>query len=361
MKNPFLALDPSNLLELTSALVDCPSLSREEEVICNHLQEWIEQLRPDARITRVSNTLVVHIGDHSQSPVVFAGHIDTVVPAEFEDQLNNSARIVGDKLFGLGTADMKSGIAVMIALLSEINIASTFIFYEAEEIADKYNGLRLLAEEHPELIQGKWAILMEPTNGGLEMGCQGAITTIARFNGQQAHSARPWMGINAIHKAVDTIVKAKEASANQEHLEVEDLAYNSTLQVTMIAGGVAPNIIPGSCDVTINHRYIPSTSPEEAEKYVRELCSDADEIIVTSNAAGAMPAFNHPLVSFAKEKGRVIEPKVAWTDVARFYALNIPAVNCGPGDATMCHRPDEHITISKLDDTHNFLKEFLGI
>ncbi len=361
MNNPFLTLDPRNLLEVTCALVNHPSLTRDEEAICNNLEEFFAELRPDARITRLSNSLVVRVGPPDVAPVIFAGHTDTVVPAEFEGNLNNSARVVGDKLFGLGTADMKSGIAVMIALLADIEIASTFIFYEAEEGPDIYNGLRLLVEQQPEHLRGSWAILLEPTNGGLEMGCQGAITVTARFNGQQAHSARPWMGINAIHKAIDTIDAVKAASTDQAQLEVEGLIYSSTLQITKIGGGVAANIIPGSCDVTINHRYIPSTSPEAAEKYIRELCCDADEITIPSNSPGAMPAFDHPLVAFAKEKGRVIEPKVAWTDVARFYELGVPAINCGPGDPTMCHRADEYITIDKLTEAYTFLKDFLKI
>ncbi|HMS25156.1 MAG TPA: succinyl-diaminopimelate desuccinylase [Acidimicrobiia bacterium] len=360
MTNPFLSLDPTNVLEVTKALINTESLSRSEDALCSALHEWIAQLRPDARMTRLSNTLIVHIGDHDADfPVVLAGHLDTVPAAQYEGALNNVARVVDEKLFGLGSADMKSGVAVMIALLSDISIASTFVFYEAEEIADKYNGLRLIVEQRPELVAGKWAILLEPTNGGLEMGCQGALTVKASFAGQRAHSARPWMGVNAIHKSIQTLAGAIEASTVQSELEVEGLRYTSTLQITMIEGGVAANVIPDVCDVTINHRYTPDVSPDEAENYLRELCSDADEVTVGSNSAGAMPAFDHPLVAFAKEQGREIVPKVAWTDVARFYALGIPAVNCGPGDAELCHRADEHIVISKLDETYKFLKSFI--
>lgn len=362
--NPFLSLDPKDVLSVTKALVELASLSHQEQEICDSLSEWILNVRPDADLERVSNTLAVKINHSTLSsgelPVILAGHLDTVPSAKFDGQTNATPRIVQDKLYGLGTSDMKSGLAVMIALLADIEIPSTFIFYEAEEVAEKFNGLRLLRDSKPELMQGKWAILLEPTNGQLEMGCQGALRAHARFVGKRAHSARPWMGENAIHKGAKTLEKASKIAQSLVEVELEGLTYTPTLQVTMIEGGVAANVIPDALDITINHRFTPDIDGEVATEFVRDLCSDADEFEVTSIANGAVPAMDHPLVQFGKSRGKKLVPKVAWTDVARFYALGIPALNCGPGDATLCHTPGEYVEISKIEETYNFLKEFIG-
>jgi succinyl-diaminopimelate desuccinylase len=357
----FADLDPMDLLAVTRALVDTPSISLQEDELCSALHEWIPTFRADAELTRIKNTLIVKIGHRDgELPIVFAGHIDTVPVAEYNGSTNDVSTIDGDKLYGLGTSDMKSGVAVMIALLTDISQPSTFIFYEAEEIADEYNGLRYLAENHPEHLAGKWAILHEPTNGGLEMGCQGAVTIDATFHGQRAHAARPWMGENAIHKLENTLVRAIKASQSQPQLEVQGLTYTSTLQITKMAGGVADNVIPDRATLTVNHRFIPSVSRDEAESYVIDLCSEADEISIESISSGAMPAFDHPLFEYAKSHNKEIIAKVGWTDVARFYALGVPAVNCGPGDSSLCHRADEYIEITKLQETYEFLKDFLA-
>ncbi len=362
--NPFLGLDPKDVLRVTSSLVDFPSFSRQEKELCDSLQEWIGNYRSDAVFTRISNTLIVQVNKvedkFSELPILLAGHLDTVPCAQFEGQTNDKARLVGDKLYGLGTADMKSGVAVMLALLADISVPATFVFYEAEEIAEKYNGLRLVAEENPDLIKAKWAILLEPTNGQLEMGCQGALTAHARFFGKKAHSARPWMGDNAIHKCVKVLDRAVQESKAQVEVEVEGLTYTPTVQVTMIEGGVAANVIPDVIDITINHRFAPDVSEADASEFIVDICKGADEVEITSISAGAVPAMEHPLVDFAKSKGRTLVPKVAWTDVARFYKLGVLAVNCGPGDPTLCHTPHEHIEVSKLQETYKFLTEFIG-
>lgn len=255
---------------------------------------------------------------------------------------------------------MKSGVAIMIALLADISVPSTFVFYEAEEIADKYNGLRLIKETRPELLSGKWAILLEPTNSQLEMGCQGAITVEARFKGVRAHSARPWMGENAIHKSMELLARASKLSQSQQEVQINGLTFTPALQVTKLNAGIAANIIPDNCDIMINHRYSPDVTALGAERYMREIvCSGADDVLVISNTAGALPAMDHPLVAYAQQAGREVVPKVAWTDVARFFELGIPALNCGPGDPKLCHRADEHIVISQLDETFQFLKDFL--
>ena len=360
--NPFLELDARDVLSVTRALIDCESVSKHEENLCDNLQEWLGSLRPDATLTRLQNNLIVQVNHGTgKKPILLAGHIDTVPPAEFEGASNHKSRIVDDTLYGLGSADMKSGVAVMIALLADIKISSTFVFYECEEIAEEFNGLRYIVNNSPELLEASWAILLEPTDSQLEMGCQGSLTAKARFVGKRAHSARPWMGINAIHKASKVLARAVEESEAQPKVEIEGLTYTPALQVTLIEGGVAANVIPDSSVVTVNHRFAPDTSPEKAQAYVvDQVCAGADEVSITSIAGGAMPAMDHPLVAFARENGRQLVPKIGWTDVARFYWLDIPAVNCGPGDALLCHRADEHIKIEKLNETFEFLHDFIA-
>ncbi|MFN8015624.1 MAG: succinyl-diaminopimelate desuccinylase [Acidimicrobiia bacterium] len=358
--NPFLTLNPQDTLEVLKALIATESYSHNEDTLCSFLQQWIPQIRPDAHLTRISNTLVVQVNTDADSPVILAGHIDTVPSAHFNGELNDRPIQEGDLLYGLGAADMKSGVAVMISLLKTIKVNATFIFYEAEEVAEKFNGLLLVLNEKPELMRGKWAILLEPTNGQLEMGCQGAITVKASFHGKRAHSARPWMGENAIHKSLKVQENVQKELQSQQEVEIEGLTYSPTLQITKASGGVAANVIPDLFELTINHRFTPDIKPDQATAYINQICDGADSIEVVSIAGGAVPAVDHPLVAFAKSRGRKLVPKVAWTDVARFYNLNIPAVNCGPGDATLCHTPGEHIEISKLQDTYDFLNEFIA-
>jgi succinyl-diaminopimelate desuccinylase len=359
-ENPLLEIDPRDPVATTCALVDFPSVSHEEEALCDALAEWISSFRSDATVTRVANSLVVGIGAQ-KNPVVFAGHIDTVPATQYDGELNATARQNGERIFGLGSSDMKSGVAIMIALLADIQIPSTFVFYECEEVEEKYSGLKKIIDEQPELVNNAaWAILLEPTDGQIEMGCQGSITAIARFNGLRAHSARPWLGENAIHKSLAVAERAVDHSQSQHEVEILSLTFTPSLSVTRINGGFSDNVIPDECEIAINHRFTPNVSQEKAQSYViEEICAGADSVEVTSVSAGAMPAFGHPLVTFAQNNGRELVPKLGWTDVSRFYALGIDAVNCGPGDANLAHKADEHVLVSKINDTYALLKSFI--
>lgn len=360
MTNPLIELDPNKLSESLAAIVNIPSVSQNEQALCGYLEEWITKFRPDANTIRLNNNLIVDIVGDGEAPIIFAGHIDTVPAATLEGTPNSVATISGDRLFGLGTSDMKSGVAVMLALLADINKASRFIFYEAEEISDRFNGLRHLAENHSDLLQGSSAILLEPTDGKIELGCQGTITVQAIFHGKRAHSARPWMGENAIHKATKTLEKLTKEAESQPKVEVESLTFSPALQVTVVSGGTSANVIPDNCVLTINHRFAPNITADQATEYLQKICGDADEFVVTNISEGAMPYASHPLAIYAKGQGIEIVSKLGWTDVARFTALGIPAINCGPGDPTLAHRADEHIEISKLDETYRLLKDFVS-
>ncbi len=359
--NYFNGVDPRDLLEVTKALINTESVSGQEDELCNLLIEYVKSFRPDAEIVRIANSFVVKVNaKNGEVPVIFAGHLDTVPVAEHNGQKNNVATISDGNLFGLGASDMKSGLAVMVALLADIEISSHFVFYEAEEVEAQHSGLLKIRESDPTLLDGKCAILLEPTDGKIELGCQGTISAKAVFNGKRAHSARPWMGENAIHKSVKVLEKLVQESKSQPQLEIEGLTYTSALSVTTIAGGVARNVIPDYCELVLNHRYSPNISAQDAENYVRSLCSEADEIEIVDNTPGAMPSIDHPIVPFAKETNVELVPKVAWTDVARFSEWGVAAVNCGPGDPAFAHRSDEHIQIKKLEETYNLLSKFIN-
>lgn len=358
--NPLLDIDPTDLVTVTRALIDIPSVSHADKQICDFIEEYVLFLRPDANIERVNNSIVVQIAfdSNDDKPVIFAGHIDTVPPAKVGDSANPS-RVDGDDLFGLGAADMKSGVGVMLALLKDIKVKSSFIFYEGEEVADEFNGLFIIEQSRPDLLVGKWAILLEPTDGQLELGCQGCINATIAFNGVSAHSARPYLGVNAIHQAVKTLDQIAEVSRALPEVEIDSLIFKESLQVTTISGGHAENVLPNSVSFNVNFRFLPSRSTEDAKKYLSALCAAADSVDFTSVSAGAMPAYDHPLVELAKSKGIDVKPKIAWTDVSRFYALGITALNCGPGLVEMCHRADEHASIELLNSTYELLKELV--
>ena len=357
-QNPLLDVDPNDLISLVTTLVDIPSVSQEEKLICDYIEEYIHKIRPDVNIVRYENSFVVQVeyDSNSELPIIFAGHTDTVPPSENGDSARPS-RIDGDLLYGLGSSDMKSGLAVMLKLLSHIKVKSTFIFYEGEEIEDEFNGLRKLADEKPELLIGKWAILLEPTDGQLELGCQGNLNANIIFKGVAAHSARPHLGKNAIFASVDTLAKIKDFSQSIQETEINNLLFKESLQITLIKGGQARNILPDSIAFNINYRYLPTKSVDEIRTFIQDLCCEADEVNILGIYPGAIPAYDHPLVEIAKSKGLSILPKVAWTDVARFFALGIPALNCGPGLVEMCHRADEHLSIKLLNSTYELLNE----
>ena len=359
--NLLLDVNPNDLLALTAALVDIPSISKEEKLITDYIEEYISIIRPSANVIRINNSVIVQLNHdkNEELPVIFAGHSDTVPPASSGDSANPS-RVDGDKLYGLGTSDMKSGLAIMLRLLHNIDEKSTFIFYEGEEISDDFNGLCFLSENNPELLKGKWAILLEPTDGNLEMGCQGSLNANISFKGIAAHSARPHLGDNAIYKSMDTLNKIKTQSENLEILEVDSLSYTESLQITVLHAGNATNVLPDNLTFNLNYRYQPSKTKEAAIGFISDLCKDADVIDIYDVLEGAMPAFDHPLIDLAKSKNIDILAKVAWTDVARFYALSVPALNCGPGLVKMCHRADEHTSITLLDSTYNLLNELVN-
>jgi succinyl-diaminopimelate desuccinylase len=344
-----------DLLGLTAALVAVPSVSREEGELAEAVETRLR--RGNLAVERVGNNVVARTPGGAEARVVLAGHLDTV-PANG----NEVPVVAGGVCRGLGSADMKGGLAVMLRLAEEVattaRFGCTFVFYESEEVADEFNGMRLLFAERPELVAADLAVLLEPTDGWLEAGCQGSIRLEATFLGERAHTARPWQGRNAAHRAAPVL--ARLAAHQVEPVEENGLVYQQALQVVEVKAGVAGNVVPDRCTVAVNRRYAPSISVEEAEAEVRALLEGADEVVLTSVSPAAPPNLDDPLVADFTGRLQVpVRPKLGWTDVARFTAAGIPAINFGPGDPELAHRAGEEVSAASLTHCYESLRRFL--
>jgi succinyl-diaminopimelate desuccinylase len=344
-----------DLLGLTAALVAVPSVSRQEEELAGAVETRLR--RGELAVERVGNNVVARTPGGAEGRVVLAGHLDTVPPNG-----NEVPVMAGGVCRGLGSADMKGGLAVMLRLAEEVaataRFGCTFVFYESEEVADEFNGMRLLFAERPDLVAADLAVLLEPTDGWLEAGCQGSIRLEATFLGERAHTARPWQGRNAAHRAAPVL--ARLAAHEIEPVEENGLVYRQALQVVEVKAGVAGNVVPDRCTVAVNRRYAPSISVEEAETEVRALLEGADEVVLTSVSPAAPPNLDDPLVADFTGRLQVpVRPKLGWTDVARFTAAGIPAINFGPGDPELAHRAGEEVSAASLTHCYQTLRRFL--
>jgi succinyl-diaminopimelate desuccinylase len=287
--------------------------------------------------------------------VVIAGHLDTV---PLNDNL--PARRDGELLHGLGTCDMKGGVAIALRLAATMpatNRDITFLFYECEEVEADRNGLKLLGESHPELLEADFAILMEPSDGVVEAGCQGTMRIDVTTTGERAHSARSWRGVNAIHAAAEVL--ARLSSYEPRRPVIDGLEYHEGLNAVFVNGGVAGNVLPDRCTVSVNYRFAPDRSEQEALEHVREVFHGFD-IEVSDSAPAAMPGLGVPAAAaFVEAVGGQVNPKFGWTDVARFSALGIPAVNFGPGDPQLAHKQEEHVPIEQIRQVEKTLRTWL--
>jgi len=311
-------------------------------------------------LTRVGDNLVARTDLGRRQRLVLAGHTDTV-PAN----ANLPAHRDGDRLAGLGAADMKGGLAVMVELartVADPAVDLTFVFYAREEVAAARSGLLELMQARPDLLAGDAALLGEPTSAGLEAGCQGTMRLRVTLAGQRAHTARPWMGRNAVHRAAPVLDAV--ATSDERRPEVDGCAFREALQVVSIEGGVAANVVPDQVVLTLNHRFAPDRTPAQAEAHVREVIGPwlepGDEVELVDVAAGARPATTHPLIrSLVDRNGLAVEAKLGWTDVARFAELGIPAANFGPGDAALSHTAGEFVTRTELDRVFTALDDLV--
>jgi succinyl-diaminopimelate desuccinylase len=331
------------VVELTTDLVDIASESRHEQEICDAVASALGAL-PHLEVWRDGNTLVARTSLGHSERVVVAGHLDTV-PANG----NFPSRREGGALWGLGSCDMKGGVAVALRLAARAAEATrdvTFVFYECEEIDHEFNGLGRVARERPGLLEADFAILMEPTDGGVEAGCQGTLRARIVTHGTRAHSARSWTGENAIHAAGEILTRLVSYEART--VEIDGLTYREGLNAVGLGGGIAGNVIPDKATVTVNYRFAPDRTEVEAADHVREVFAGFDVTVVDS-APGALPGLQEPAAAaFVRDLGLPVAPKFGWTDVAQFTQLGIPAVNFGPGDPSLAHRADERVELAQL-------------
>lgn len=356
--------------ELTRMLCDIPSVSGDEARIADAIEA---ALAPFAhlQVLRLGNTIVARTSLGRAQRVAIAGHIDTVpinenLPTRIEvlSQEQADADVPGtppgEYLWGRGTVDMKAGVAVQLKLAAELTepaVDLTWIWYDNEEVASDLNGLGRLADARPDLLTADFAILGEPTKGEVEGGCNGTIRVDIRTRGKRAHSARAWVGENAIHKAAPIL--ARLAEFTPATVPVEGLDYREGLNAVRISGGVAGNVIPDECVVHVNYRFAPDKSLDEAEAKLREWFGDF-ELDFVDRSPAARPGLDAPLAQgFLEAVGAEAKPKYGWTDVARFSALGIPAVNYGPGDPLKAHADDERVLLTEITRVEEGLRTWL--
>lgn len=355
--------------DLTRAVCDVPSVSGDERALADAVETALRAL-DHLEVLRDGDTVVArtHLGRPSR--VVVAGHLDTVpikdnLPTwlETRDGADGSAQEV---LCGRGTVDMKGGVAVALHLAATVTdpvVDVTWVFYDHEEVDASLNGLGRVARTHPDWLAADFAILAEPTAGNVEGGCNGTLRVEVTTTGRTAHSARAWRGHNAVHDLAPVL--AALAAHESETVTVDGLDYREGLNAVGISGGIATNMIPDRATVTVNFRFAPSRTPEQAEQYVRDVLAGIDHltIAVVDSAAGARPGLDHPVarafVDAAAATGAGVGPKYGWTDVARFSALGVPAVNFGPGDPNLAHADDEHCPTAQIASVATALGEWL--
>jgi succinyl-diaminopimelate desuccinylase len=344
---------------LTAALVDIESVSGNEA----HLADLIEaalRVLPELTVIRDGNVVIARTELAKPQRIVLAGHLDTVPLAD-----NLPSRLDGDRLYGCGSSDMKSGLAVMLRIAHLIGSADftptvdvTWVLYDCEEVEAARNGLGRVARERPELLAGGLAILGEGTEGTIAGGCQGTLRAEIRTSGVRAHSAYSWQGSNAIHAAAPVL--GLLAAYEPRTAQVEGLSYREGLNAVGIRGGLAGNIVPDECVVTVNYRFAPDRSGAEAEAHLREIFAGF-EVTLTDLAPGARPGLDAPLARrFAAVVGGQPQPKFGWTDVARFGELGIPALNYGPGDPNVAHTQGEYVLVSRITEAEAVLTAFLS-
>jgi succinyl-diaminopimelate desuccinylase len=352
-------LPSGDLFALTAALVDIPSVSHEEQAITDVLETELRSL-DHLDVDRIGDNLVARTDLGRDRRVVLGGHTDTVPPDD-----NNAAHIEGDRLYGVGSTDMKGGIATLLELarrVSEPAVDVTYVLYAREEVARVHSGLLEIERARPGLLDGDVALLGEPTMGALEAGCQGTMRMRVSLAGARAHTARPWMGRNAIHRlgALLAVVDAYEP----RRPIVEGCEYREALQAVEVSGGVAGNVVPDAATVLLNHRFAPDRTGDEAMAHLREVLSPVleadDELELVDLSPAARPGLGDPLLTaLVARNGLEVRAKLGWTDVAFFAERGVPASNFGPGDSTIAHTAGEYVERRWLVDTHAALEDLL--
>ncbi len=355
MANPLTPDVLGDPVALTRALVDIESVSRNEQEIADYVEDVLRRA-PHLSVDRLGNNLMARTDLGREQRVVLAGHLDTVPHND-----NFPSTVVDDLIYGCGTSDMKSGVALALhlaATLPDPGYDMTYLFYEAEEIASKYNGLRLVGEQKPEWLLADFAVLLEPTYGTVEAGCQGTLRAEIRTTGRRAHTARAWRGVNAIHAQGEVLRRLTDYRPRT--VTIDGCTYREGLNAVRITGGVSGNVVPDECVLEVNLRFAPDRTEKQALAHVHEVF-DGYAVELTDSAPGALPGLSaQPARDFLIAVGEEPAGKLGWTDVARFAALGIPALNFGPGDPLLAHAPDEHVEIGKIRDGAATLHRWLA-
>jgi succinyl-diaminopimelate desuccinylase len=348
-------LDLADPVALTAQLVDVESVSGDEAHLADLVHDALRGLG-HLEVDRQGNNVVARTQLGRGRRVLLAGHLDTVPVAD-----NLPSRLEGDLLFGCGTSDMKSGDAVLLHLAASLPDPAydlTFVLYDNEEVAAESNGLGHLVRDHRGWLDADLAILMEPTSGRVEAGCQGTLRVDIPLSGRRAHSARSWLGDNAIHAAAPVLATLKAYQARD--VDIDGCVYREGLQAVRIDGGHAGNVVPDSCVVTVNFRFAPDRSEEQALQHVRDVF-DGYQVTCTDSSGGALPGLTQPAAQhFVEAVGERPVAKYGWTDVARFSALGIPALNYGPGDPNLAHTRDEHVDVNQITRAAALLRGYLA-
>lgn len=362
----------ADVLQIAKDLIETPSVSRSEAALADVVEQALATCS-HLEVIRDGNTVIARTQLGRQQRVVIGGHLDTVPssgndraivvsagqPAPVADSAG-SRDVTEDRLYGLGACDMKGGLAVQLKLAATVDVPTrdvTYVFYECEEIEAEFNGLKRISETRPELLHGDFAVLMEPSGAIVEAGCQGTMRIEVTTRGRRAHTARAWMGTNAIHALGEVLARLNSYTPREPI--IDGLRYREGLQAVFINGGVAGNVVPDHAVLTINHRFAPDRSAAEAEAHLREVF-DGFDVTVVDVADGAKPGLSHPAAAaFVTATGGKVEPKFGWTDVARFTALGIPAVNFGPADPSLAHTPHEFVRIADLYAVESQMRTWL--
>ncbi len=351
-----------DLLARTADLVNRTSVSFEEGPFVDWLERELAGLS-HLQTTRVGHNLVATTSLGRQQRLMLAGHTDTV-PVNG----NDVARLEGDTLWGLGSVDMKGGLAVFLELartVTDPSVDLTYVFYAREEVAQEHSGLKELIEARPDLLQADCAILGEPTAGSIEAGCQGAMRFEVTLAGKRAHTARPWMGRNAVHRlgpVLDTLARYEARTPT-----IDGCTYREAVQAVWVDGGTAGNVVPDSASLRIHHRYAPDRDAEQAEAFMRDLLAphleldEGDRLEVVDSSPACAPSLNHPLLRRLVDDNQLgVSAKLGWTDVARLDQFGIPATNFGPGDPTLAHSADERLDRASIERVFSALNALIS-
>ena len=358
----------SDPADLTGRLCAVESVSGNETALADAVVDVLERISagpgPDLEILRDGDTIIARTNQGLAERIVVAGHLDTV-PVEdnlppVRTHMSGENYPDDEVIWGRGACDMKAGVAMQLstaAALTAPNRDVSWVFYDHEEVDASLNGLGRVSRNHPDWLAGDFAILGEPSNASVEGGCNGTIRVDVTTTGVRAHSARAFMGVNAIHAAAEVLTRLAEFETDT--VTVDGLDYRESLSAVNIHGGVAGNVVPDECVVSVNYRFAPSKSAAEAEAFLRELFTGFD-VVVTDAAEGARPGLDRAIAQdFIDTLGLSPAPKLGWTDVSRFSALGVPAVNFGPGNPLYAHKSDEHVRVTEVEQATATLRSYL--